>query len=310
MIEEAKMKFFIDRLIEKIVEKNSRICVGLDPHLDLMPKSVLNPKLRKNKENNQSKIAESIYNFNKEIIDSVKEYTAVVKPQMAFYENLGIDGMKALKNTIAYAKEKDLIVLLDGKRNDIGSTASAYAEAYLNESEYSADALTINPYLGEDGILPFLKNKSKGAFALLKTSNPSSGDLQDLILKDGQKVYEKLGKLLSDIGMNFKGDSGYSNLAAVVGATYPKELKEIRELIPSVFFLIPGYGAQGGGAEDIKSAFDDKGLGALVNSSRGINFAYQKEEFKDLGEDNYAKAAGAAAEKMKNDINKVLGLNK
>ncbi|MFW6294924.1 MAG: orotidine-5'-phosphate decarboxylase [Halanaerobium sp.] len=304
------MKFFIDRLIEKIAEKNSRICVGLDPHLDLMPESVLNPKLRINKENNQTKIAESIYRFNKEIIDSVKEYTAVVKPQMAFYENLGIDGMKALKNTIAYAKEKDLIVLLDGKRNDIGSTASAYAEAYLNESEYSADALTINPYLGEDGILPFLKNKSKGAFALLKTSNPSSGDLQDLILKDGQKVYEKLGKILNDIGVNFKGNSGYSNLAAVVGATYPKELKEIRELIPSVFFLIPGYGAQGGGAEDIKSAFDNKGLGALVNSSRGINFAYQKEEFKDLGEDNYGEAAGAAAEKMKNNINKVLGLDK
>jgi orotidine-5'-phosphate decarboxylase len=309
MIEEAKMKYFIDRLIEKIEEKNSRICVGLDPHLELMPESILNPEFIKDKEKNQKKIAESIYKFNKNIIDSVKNHTAVVKPQMAFYEKIGIEGMEALKKTISYAKEKDLIVLLDGKRNDIGSTASAYAEAYLSESKYSADALTINPYLGRDGILPFLENRSKGAFALLKTSNPSSGDLQDLTLDDGQKVYEKMGKILSSIGEDYIGSSKYSNLAAVVGATYPEELKEIREIIPSVFFLIPGYGAQGGGAEDIKAGFDINGRGAIVNSSRGINFAYQKEEFKDFGTDNFAKAAGAAAEKMKNEINKVLGFN-
>lgn len=309
MIEGVKMKYFIDRLIEKIEEKNSRICVGLDPHLRLMPESVLKPELIKDKEKNQKKISESIYQFNKEIIDSVKDYTAVVKPQMAFYEKLGIEGMKTLKNTIAYAKEKELIVLLDGKRNDIGSTASAYAEAYLTDSKYSADALTINPYLGRDGVIPFLENKSKGAFALLKTSNPSSGDLQDLILQDGKKVYEKMGKILSSIGKDYIGSFGFSNLAAVVGATYPEELKEIRKIIPSIFFLIPGYGAQGGGAEDIKAGFDSNGRGAIVNSSRGINFAYQKEEFKDFGADNFAEAAGAAAEKMKNEINKVLGFN-
>lgn len=306
MTEEEKMKYFIDRLIEKIEEKNSRVCVGLDPHLELMPESVLNPELLENVEKNQKKISASIYQFNKQIIDNVKDHTAVVKPQMAFYEKLGIEGMKSLKKTIAYAEDKELIVLLDGKRNDIGSTASAYAEAYLSESKYAADALTINPYLGKDGIIPFLENRSKGAFALLKTSNPSSGELQDLILKDGKKVYEELAKILGRIGEDYRGSSGYSNLAAVVGATYPEELKEIRAVIPNVFFLIPGYGAQGGGAEDIKAGFDDKGRGAVVNSSRGINFAYLREEFKDYGSENFAEAAGAAAEKMKNEINIVL----
>ena len=308
MIEEEKMKFFIDRLLEEIEEKNSRICVGLDPHLDLMPESVLDQQLLKKKKKNQQQIADAVYQFNKNIIDAVKEYTAVVKPQMAFYEKIGIPGLKALWKTIDYAKNKGLIVLLDGKRNDIGSTASAYAEAYLSESKKSADSLTINPYLGSDGIIPFLENRSKGAFALLKTSNPSSGDLQDLRLEDGKKVYQKIGELLTMIGEDYLGRHGYSNLAAVVGATYPEELAEIRSDFPSLFFLIPGYGAQGGGAEDIKDGFDKKGRGAVVNSSRGINFAYRKDEFEEFGEDNYAEAAGAAAEKMKSEINRVLGL--
>jgi len=308
MIEEEKMKFFIDRLLEKIEEKNSRICVGLDPHLDLMPESVLEAKLLDDFEKNKKQIADAVYQFNKNIIDSVKEYTAVVKPQMAFYEKIGIPGLKALWKTIDYAKNKGLIVLLDGKRNDIGSTASAYAEAYLSESKKSADSLTINPYLGSDGIIPFLENRSKGAFALLKTSNPSSGDLQDLRLEGGKKVYQKTGELLTAIGEDYLGRYGYSNLAAVVGATYPEELAEIRSDFPSLFFLIPGYGAQGGGAEDIKDGFDKKGRGAVVNSSRGINFAYRKDEFEEFGENNYAEASGAAAEKMKSEINSVLGL--
>ena len=308
MIEEEKMKFFIDRLLDEIEEKNSRICVGLDPHLDLMPESVLDPKPLDNFEKNQQQIADAVYQFNQNIIDAVNEYTAVVKPQMAFYEKIGIPGLEALWKTIDYAKNKGLIVLLDGKRNDIGSTASAYAQAYLSESKNSADSLTINPYLGSDGIIPFLENRSKGAFALLKTSNPSSGDLQDLLLEDGKKVYQKIGELLTKIGEDYLGRNGYSNLAAVVGATYPEELAEIRSDFPSLFFLIPGYGAQGGGAEDIKDGFDKKGRGAVVNSSRGINFAYRKDEFKEFGEANYAEAAGKAAENMKSEINRVLGL--
>jgi len=232
--------------------------------------------------------------------------TAVVKPQMAFYEKLGVPGMECLWQTMAYAKTKDLIVLLDGKRNDIGSTAGAYAEAYLENKKIGVDSITINPYLGRDGVLPFLENKEKGAFALLRTSNPSAGDLQDLKLDDGRTVYQAVGDFLQDLGRDYLGECGYSNLAAVVGATYPKELKEIRSQLDSVFFLIPGFGAQGGGAADIKAGFDEDGRGAVVNSSRGINFAYRQEEYSYFGAENYAKAARAAAEKMKKEINDVL----
>ncbi|ADQ15179.1 orotidine-5'-phosphate decarboxylase [Halanaerobium hydrogeniformans] len=301
------MKYFIDNLIEKIEEKNSRICVGLDPHLNLMPASVLDSALLKNPQENQKEIAEAILYFNKEIIEATAEHTAVVKPQMAFYEKLGTAGMETLWKTINYAWQKGLLVLLDGKRNDIGSTAKAYAEAYLHVDS-GADSLTINPYLGRDGITPFLEDKTKGAFALLKTSNPSSADIQDLKLNNGKKVYEAVALFLAKIAEDYLGKTGYSNLAAVVGATYPKELAEIRALIPSIFFLIPGYGAQGGGAKDVKAAFDKQGRGAVINSSRGINFAYRKEEYKDLAPQNFGKAAALAAKKMKNDINSVLDL--
>ncbi|MFW5749676.1 MAG: orotidine-5'-phosphate decarboxylase [Halanaerobium sp.] len=297
------MKYFIDQLQQKIEAKDSRICVGLDPHLELLPENVLAADLLEDLESNQEEIAAAVLKFNQNLIDAVADMTAVVKPQMAFYEKLGISGMECLWQTMAYAKSKDLIVLLDGKRNDIGSTAGAYAEAYLENKNTEVDSITINPYLGSDGILPFLKNKERGAFALLRTSNPSAVDLQDLKLDDGRTVYQAVGDFLQNLGSDYLGDCGYSNLAAVVGATYPKELKEIRDQLDSVFFLIPGYGAQGGGAEDIKAGFDSEGRGAVVNSSRGINFAYRKEEFAHFGAENYAKAARAAAEKMKNEIN-------
>ena len=301
------MKYFIDNLIEKIEAKNSRICVGLDPHLNLMPTSILDPELLKNIEANHREIAAAILEFNQEIITAVADHTAVVKPQMAFYEKLGTAGMEALWETIYYAREKGLLILLDGKRNDIGSTAKAYAEAYLN-IDSGADSLTINPYLGRDGITPFLEDKTKGAFALLKTSNPSSGDIQDLKLANGKKVYEEVALFLGRTAEKYKGQSGYSNLAAVVGATYPRELAQLRTLTPSLFFLIPGYGAQGGGAEDVKAAFDKEGRGAVINSSRGINFAYRKDEYKEFGAKNFADAAALAAKKMKEDINSVLDL--
>ncbi|PUU89508.1 MAG: orotidine-5'-phosphate decarboxylase [Halanaerobium sp.] len=300
------MKYFIDHLQEKIEAKDSRICVGLDPHLDLLPEKVLAAELLEDLEANQEEIAAAVLTFNKNIIDAVADMTAVVKLQMAFYEKLGVPGMKALWQTMAYAKAKDLIVLLDGKRNDIGSTAGAYAEAYLENKKTEIDSITINPYLGSDGILPFLRNKERGAFALLRTSNPSAVDLQDLKLDDGRTVYQAVGDFLQELGSDYLGECGYSNLAAVVGATYPKELKEIRAQLDSVFFLIPGFGAQGGGAADIKAGFDEDGRGAVVNSSRGINFAYRKDEYAHFGADNYAKAARAAAEKMKNEINEVV----
>ncbi|MFN2340152.1 MAG: orotidine-5'-phosphate decarboxylase [Halanaerobium sp.] len=300
------MKYFIDQLHQKMEAKDSRICVGLDPHLELIPENVLVAELLNDLESNQKEIAAAVLKFNQNLLDAVADMTAVVKPQMAFYEKLGVPGMECLWQTMAYAKSKGLLILLDGKRNDIGSTAKAYAEAYLEQQEIGADSITINPYLGRDGVLPFLENKEKGAFALLRTSNPSAVDLQDLKLDDGQKVYQAVGDFLQELGKAYIGESGYSNLAAVVGATYPKELKEIRDQLDSVFFLIPGFGAQGGGAADIKAGFDKKGRGAVVNSSRGINFAYRKEEYAHFGAENYAKAARAAAEKMKNEINEVV----
>ena len=300
------MKYFIDQLQQKIEEKDSRICVGLDPHLEMIPENILAPELLNDLESNQEEIATAVLNFNQGLIDAVADMTAVVKPQMAFYEKLGVPGMECLWETMAYAKSKGLLVLLDGKRNDIGSTAKAYAESYLEQKKTAADSITINPYLGRDGILPFLENKEKGAFALLRTSNPSAVDLQDLKLDDGRTVYQAVGDFLQELGRDFTGECGYSNLAAVVGATYPRELKEIRAQLESVFFLIPGFGAQGGGAADIKAGFDNDGRGAVVNSSRGINFAYRKEEYSHFGAENYAKAARAAAEKMKNEINDVL----
>ncbi|RAK10532.1 orotidine-5'-phosphate decarboxylase [Halanaerobium saccharolyticum] len=300
------MKYFIDQLQQKIEAKDSRICVGLDPHLELMPENIMAPELLEDLESNQKEITASVLKFNQDLIDAVADMTAVVKPQMAFYEKLGVPGMKCLWQTIAYAKTKDLIVLLDGKRNDISSTAGAYAEAYLENKKIGIDSITINPYLGRDGVLPFLRNRERGAFALLRTSNPSAGDLQDLKLNDGRTVYQAVGDFLQEIGRDYIGESGYSNLAAVVGATYPEELKEIRAQLDLVFFLIPGFGAQGGGAADIKAGFDNDGRGAVVNSSRGINFAYRKEEYSHFGSKNYAKAARAAAAKMKKEINDVL----
>ncbi|ADO77610.1 orotidine-5'-phosphate decarboxylase [Halanaerobium praevalens] len=302
------MKYFIDQLHNKIEEKNSRICVGLDPHLNLMPENILRPEILDNLEANRKEAAAAVLKFNQNLIDAVADLTPVVKPQMAFYEKLAVPGMECLWQTIAYAKEKGLLILLDGKRNDIGSTAKAYAESYLEGEKIAADAITINPYLGSDGILPFLENEKKGAFALLRTSNSSAGELQDLKLADGRTVYQAVADFLQELGSQYLGESGYSNLAAVVGATYPKELKAIRAQLDSVFFLIPGFGAQGGGAADIKAGFDKNGRGAVVNSSRGINFAYRKAEYADLGPENYAQAARAAAQKMKKEINNVLNL--
>ncbi|SFL68059.1 orotidine-5'-phosphate decarboxylase [Halanaerobium salsuginis] len=301
------MKLFIDQLQEKMIAKNSRICVGLDPHLELLPETVLDPELLQDQAANQVEIAAAVLKFNQDILAAVADFTAVVKPQIAFYEKLGSAGFKVLKKLIKKAQTEGLLVLLDAKRNDIGSTAAAYAEAYFAK-ETAADAITINPYLGRDGILPFLKNKNKGAFALLRTSNPSAVDLQDLKLANGKLFYQAVGDFLAELGEPYLGECGYSNLAAVVGATYPAELAAIRKQLPQTFFLIPGYGAQGGGALDIKAGFDSQGQGAIINSSRGINFAYRAAAYKNYGAENYAEAARAAAREMRTEINAVLSL--
>ena len=300
-IEVIKLKLFIDKLFAKIKESESRICVGLDPHLHLIPDFIFEEVENKVDDSEKAK-ALAVLNFNKKIIDEISKYTAIVKPQIAFYEKMGLAGLKTLDKTIAYAKNKGLLVLLDAKRNDIGSTAQAYSEAYLKNK--NIDAITINPYFGFDGIKPFLNYKDKGAFALVRTSNESAVDVQDIESKDGKKMYEKIGELVKDWGKDYLGKCGYSNLGAVIGATYPKELKDLRSLLPETFFLIPGYGAQGGGAEDVVHGFDKDGSGAIINSSRGIIFAYRNQ--KKYSERDFDLAAGQAAKDMKEEINQAL----
>jgi len=301
IIEVIKLKFFIDKLVGNINKTDSRICVGLDPHLDLIPEFILD-KASKKYSNSQKNVAMAVLEFNKKIIDEIAEYTTIVKPQIAFYEKIGLEGLKTLEKTVEYAKEKGLLVLLDAKRNDIGSTAGAYAEAYL-ENE-NIDAITINPYFGIDGVQPFLKYKNKGAFALVRTSNQSAGDIQDIKSKEEKKIYEHMGQLVKNWGKDYLGKSGYANLGAVIGATYPQELKNLRSLMSKVFFLIPGYGAQGGGAEDVASGFDKNGLGAIVNSSRQIIFSYKNND--KYSEKEFAIAAGKAAKTMKEEVNQAI----
>lgn len=274
---------FSDRLLSAIEQKNSRLCVGLDPNLADIPGEI------------KGTDSERMLEFNKKIIDAVAEHCAIVKPQSAFYEALGADGIVALKETISYAKSKGLLVLLDAKRGDIASTAEAYAKAAFES--LGVDAITLNPYLGIDAISPFLKYPEKGVFVLVRTSNPSAIDFQDLVCQ-GKPLYEKVGEKVA--GWGEKGTNGYSNVGAVVGATYPEQAKILRAKMPNTIFLVPGFGAQGGKAEDLPNFFNSGKKGAIVNSARGIIFAYKK-----TGGD-FAKAAGQAAEKAKNEINGAL----
>jgi len=291
----------IETLIKKIREKNNPTVVGLDPFYNQIPNFL-------KKSNSKKDIADCIIAFNKQIIDSVYDIVPAVKPQMAFYEQYGIEGMRALEETVTYAKSKDLFVILDGKRGDIGSTAEGYAKAYLTSDGMDADALTVNGYLGTDGIKPFL-DTGRMIFVLGKTSNPSSGELQDLLV-GGDAVYEKMALLCETWGGTSLRDERseawqsiqYSNCGIVVGATYPEQLKRIREIAPHTFFLVPGYGAQGGNAASLKGAFDENGEGAIVNSSRAILYAYQNE---GCDEKDFAGAARREALRMKEELNNV-----
>jgi len=319
-------KHFADRLVEAVRAKGTPICVGLDPRLDKIPDFIRQSAFEA-EENQRLPLraaAEAIIAFNKGIIDAVADLVPVVKPQVAFYEIFGEEGVRAFRETMDYAHEKGLITIADVKRNDIGSTAEAYAEAYLGETKieeegmrvFDADSVTINAYLGIDGVAPFVKVATecgKGLFVLVKTSNKSSGDVQDLSVlgdairggkKDALPLYEVMGYYVDSWGANEVGESGYSNVGAVVGATYPEQARVLREIMPTAYFLVPGYGAQGGGAEDVKPCFNKDGLGAIVNSSRGITFAYEKDE--KLGAYGYAEAARNAVIAMKEDLARVV----
>ncbi len=306
---------FADKLIEAVKKKGTPICVGLDPRLDQIPEAIVNRALAKGDKTPMAAAADAIIEFNKGIIDAVADLVPVVKPQIAFYEIYGSEGVRAYEETLKYAKSKGLLTIADAKRNDIGSTAQAYAQAFLGEIEmfegedevvtpiFDADSITINPYLGWDGVKPFVEECDKygrGIFVLVKTSNPSSGDFQDLQTEGGDAMYEIVGQLVDSWGANETGESGYSSVGAVVGATYPKQAAKLRKLMPNSIFLVPGYGAQGGGAADVKPCFNEDGLGAVVNSSRGIIFAYEKMD--EFGEDQYAEAARKACENMKADL--------
>ena len=307
------MKNAIDILIEKIKETGNPTVMGLDPRYEMLPKCVTE-KYPQTLEG----VAQAIVEYNKELIDATCDIIPAIKPQIAFYEMYGIPGMEAFKETCSYAKSKGMVVIADIKRGDIGSTAQGYSNAYLGKTKigeteqsiYDIDFVTVNPYMGTDCVKPFIedcKKYNKGLFILVKTSNPSSGELQDLKLEKGEEVYTTVAKLVENWGEELRGEYNYSSIAAVVGATYPEQLKQIRETAPHTYFLIPGYGAQGGKVEDIALGFDSNGLGGIVNASRSLMCAYKSDLWKDkFSEEDYAKATRAEAIRMRDELNTVL----
>ncbi len=299
----------IDKLIEKIIEMQNPTCVGLDTSFDYLPDEL------KNGVSDFEGAAEAICEFNMNIIDKIYDIVPSVKVQIAYYEMYGYAGLQAFEHTVNYARGRGMIVIADCKRNDIGSTAGCYSKAYLGETDvngkklraFKADMLTVNGYLGTDGIKPFvddIKSHDKSIFVLVKTSNPSSGELQNLKLENGKFIYEQMGELVEKWGEETVGKYGYSDVGAVVGATHPEEAARLREQLKHTFFLIPGYGAQGGSAEMLKVCFDKNGLGGVVNSSRGILCAYKNELYDGL---NYADAARAACMDMQKDLLGAIG---
>ena len=302
----------LDRLIDKVDALQNPTVAGLDPKLDYVPAFLREKAFAEYGETLEGGAA-AILAFNKGLIDALCDVVPAVKPQAAYYEMLGWPGVRALAETIAYARKKGMFVITDGKRNDIGATMEAYAAAHLGEvtvgdtvcTPFGGDALTVNGYLGSDGISPLLKvcrERDTGIFVLVKTSNPSSGELQDRLI-DGLPVYRQMGAKCESWGEELPGKYGYSGVGAVVGATYPAQLAELRRELPHTYFLVPGYGAQGGGAADVAGAFDKKGRGAIINSSRGILCAWKKE---GCAPEDYAAAARREALRMKADITAAL----
>ena len=332
---------FSDRLDNAIKAKGNPICVGLDPRFDQLPLSIRDAAIKEHGHTAEA-VAQAFLTFNKAILDAVSDLVPVCKPQVAFYEEFGWQGMRAYADTIRYAKEKGLIVISDAKRGDIGATALAYARAHLGSENieiqnagFDADALTVNPYLGRETLEPYLDvgiPSGRGIFVLVKTSNAGSGDLQDLQIftdamsqesavsaahaqrssgntgsRNGQKfVYEHVAALVDQLGKKYRGQKGLTDVGAVVGATYPEEARRLRECMPETIFLIPGYGAQGGSAKDAAAGFRDDGRGAIINNSRGIIFAYKHEKFAKA-RDDFAAAARMAVLEMAQEIKAVLG---
>ena len=302
----------INKLISKIQKTNAPIVVGLDPMMKFVPQYIQKAAFAEYGETLEG-AAEAIWQYNKGIIDAIYDLIPAVKPQIAMYEQFGIPGLIAFKKTVDYCKEKALVVIGDIKRGDIGSTSEAYAVGHLGKVQvgsnayygFDEDFATVNPYLGSDGVNPFLKvcrEESKGIFVLVKTSNPSSGELQDKLV-DGKPIYEIMGEMVNAWGADCMPESGnYSYVGAVVGATYPEQGKILRKVMPNTFILVPGYGAQGGKGADLVHFFNEDGLGAIINSSRGIIAAYQQEKYAQYGEEGYAQAARAAVIDMREDI--------
>jgi orotidine-5'-phosphate decarboxylase len=295
-----EQEHFADRLLAEVDRKRSHVVVGLDPRVDLLP-----AELRPEDGDDVAAAAEAVAAFNRLVIDAVSEHAVAVKPQAAFYERLGCPGMEAFARTIRHARERGLPVIADAKRNDIASTAAAYAAAYLGggaADDFVVDAVTVNPYLGADGVLPFVEAAAKhgrGVFVLVKTSNPSSVDVQDLEC-GGRPLYRAVGDLVERWGAEHRGERGYSLVGAVVGAPFPAQLGELRAAMPHTLFLIPGYGAQGAGVEEVVPGFDAAGSGAVVNSSRGVIFAWRQEPYAGrYGEGRWREAVAAAAAEMR-----------
>lgn len=304
----------INKLISNIRKTNAPIVVGLDPMLNYIPEHIQKKAFAEFGETLEG-AAEAIWQYNKGIVDATCDLIPAVKPQIAMYEQFGIPGLIAYKKTVEYCKAKELVVIGDIKRGDIGSTSAAYAVGHLGQVQvgskkyagFDEDFATVNPYLGSDGVKPFMdvcKEEKKGIFVLVKTSNPSSGEFQDRVI-DGRPLYELVGEKVAQWGDELMGD-GYSYVGAVVGATYPEMGKVLRKIMPKTFILVPGYGAQGGKGADLVHFFNEDGLGAIVNSSRGIIAAYKQEKYKEFGAENYADASRAAVKDMIADISGAL----
>ena len=300
----------INKLVQNIKKTGAPIVVGLDPMLNYIPEHVQKKAFAEYGETLEG-AAEAIWQFNKEIVDKTYDLIPAVKPQIAMYEQFGIPGLMAFKKTCDYCKEKGLVVIGDIKRGDIGSTSAAYAVGHVGRVKvgnnvyvpFDEDFVTVNPYLGSDGVEPFIKvckEENKGIFVLVKTSNPSSGEFQDQLIS-GKPLYELVGEKVAAWGETHMGDD-YSYVGAVVGATYPEMGKVLRKVMPKTYILVPGYGAQGGKGKDLVHFFNEDGLGAIINSSRGIIAAYQQEAYAKFGAENFGEASRAAVEDMVADI--------
>ena len=312
---------FIDNLIDCIRKKNNPSVIGLDPRLEYLPEFIREKALKEYGPGLEG-AAQAILCFNKRIIDAVSDIVPAVKPQAAYYEMYGIEGLRVFLETIEYAKSKGLLVIADAKRNDIGSTAEAYSSAFLgrvkipgvgDKAVFDADAVTVNPYFGIDGIKPFIedcKNYDKGIFILVKTSNKSSGQLQDLLIYEGKSIYEIVAEHVEDWGKSLIGKYGYSSVGAVVGATYPNQAKILRKIMKQAYILVPGYGAQGGTARDAAHSFDSDGLGAIVNASRSVMCAYQSDTWKEtFSAEGFDEAARAEAIRMRDELYEAISMN-